>query len=83
MVSMTREQFIAYAHEVTSPEALESLYERIAEHNNEVAMFGDSGPGRLRSLHESISEVKKIEATLARLEKREPRNFYFAPRSPN
>lgn len=79
---MTRKEFIAYAHEVLSGEALESLYETISEHNGEVARFGDSWPGALVQLHSSISEVKSIERQLARLEGRPERNFHFCVSSP-
>lgn len=80
--AMTQAEFIAYAHEVTSGEALEPLYETIAEHNGEVARFGDSWPGALVHIHASVAQVHKIEATLARMEKREPRNFHFNVRHP-
>lgn len=79
---MTRDQFIRYAHEALSPDALESLYERISEHNGEVARFGDSWPGALVGIHQSISEVKSIERQLARLEGRPERNFGFRVSSP-
>lgn len=79
---MTRKEFIAYAHEVLSGKALESLYETISEHNGEVARFGDSWPGALVQLHSSISEVKSIERQLARLEGRPERNFHFCVSSP-
>lgn len=82
MPLMTKEQFIAYAHEALSPEALEPLYERIAEHNGEVARFGDSWPGALVQIHSSISEVRSIERQLARLEGRAERDFPFNVRSP-
>lgn len=75
---MNREQFISYAHEVTSPEAIEPIHERIAEHNGEVSAFGDSWPGAIPQLRASVSQVRRIEATLARLEGREPRDFHFA-----
>jgi len=74
---MTRGEFIAYAREVLHPESLECLYERISEHNGEVAAFGDSWPGALPQLHESVGRVKSIEARLAQLEGREPRDFRF------
>lgn len=77
---MTREQFIAYAHEVLSD--LEPLYETIAEHNGEVARFGDSRPGALVQIHRRVAEVRSIERQLARLEGREPRQFHFRVSSP-
>lgn len=79
---MTKQEFIAYAHEALSGEALEPLYETISEHNGEVAAFGDSWPGALVSIHSRIAEVKKLEATLARLEGRAPREFHFRVSSP-
>lgn len=79
---MTERQFIRYAHEALSPEALEPLHEKIAEHNNEVAAFGDSWPGALVSIHRSISDIRSIERRLARLEGREERNFRFDVRHP-
>lgn len=75
--SMSRNEFIAYAHEVTSPNALESLYETISQHNAEVAAFGDSWPGALVEIRKDIKELKQIESTLARLECRNPREFKF------
>jgi hypothetical protein len=82
MPLMTREQFIAYAHEALSVEALEPLYERIDEHNGEVARFGDSWPGALVSIHSSIAEIRGIERQLARIEGRAERAFRFSVRSP-
>lgn len=82
MPLMTKEEFIAYAHEVLSHEALEPIYETISEHNGEVAAFGDSWPGALVHIHKQISEVKSIERQLARLENRPERNFYFSVRCP-
>jgi hypothetical protein len=82
MPLMTKEEFVAYAHEVLSPEAMESLYERISEHNGEVAAFGDSWPGALVSIHRSIAEVRSIERQLARLEGRAERKFHFNVRHP-
>jgi hypothetical protein len=79
---MTRNEFIAYAHEVLADDALEPLYDTISEHNGEVARFGDSWPGALVHIHASIAEVKSIERRLAQLEGREPRAFRFAVRSP-
>jgi hypothetical protein len=77
MPLMTKEQFIAYAHEALSDEALEPLYETISEHNGEVAAFGDSWPGALIQIHSSIDQVKKLERQLARLERRPERKFHF------
>lgn len=82
MPLMTQAQFVAYANEATSPEALEGLYETIDEHNGEVARFGDSWPGALVRIHSSIAQVRKLEAQLARIEKRAPRNFIFNVRHP-
>lgn len=67
-------------HEVLND--MECLYDTIAEHNSECAAFGDSWPGALVRIHEQIAEVKRIEATLARLEGRKPRDFGFRVRSP-
>ena len=74
---MTEKQFIRYAHEALSPDVLEPLYDRISEHNGEVARFGDSWPGALVGIHQSIADILSIERQLARLERREPRNFRF------
>jgi hypothetical protein len=79
---MTREEFIAYAHEALNPEALEGLYERISEHNGEVARFGDSWPGAMIQIHSSIAQVKGIERQLARLEGRPEHDFRFRVQSP-
>jgi hypothetical protein len=83
MSLMTREEFIAYAVEATSEEALEPLYETIDQHNGEVAQFGDSWPGAIPQIQADIAEVKRIERQLARLVGREPRNFHFSVRHPN
>jgi len=79
---MTRQEFIRYAHEALDADALEGLYEHISEHNGEVARFGDSWPGALRSIHSSIAQVKGIERQLARLEGRPERNFRFNVSAP-
>lgn len=83
MPLMTRDQFIAYAHDMLSGEALEGLYETISEHNGEVARFGDSWPGAMVSIQARIAEVKRIERQLARLEGRAERNFHFSVRCPH
>lgn len=80
--SMTRLEFIRYAHEALDPENMEGLYERISEHNGEVARFGDSWPGAMIQLHSSIAWVKGIERQLARLEGRPERDFRFSVRCP-
>lgn len=82
MPLMTKEEFIAYAHEVLSGEALEPLYDTIAEHNSECAAFGDSWPGALVHIHASIADVNRLERQLARLEGRPVREFHFSVRSP-
>jgi hypothetical protein len=82
MNTMNREQFIRYAREALSPDVLAGLYERISEHNGEVAQFGDSWPGALVSLRSQIDHVHAIERQLARLEAREPRCFHFRVQSP-
>ena len=79
---MTRNEFIRYAHDALSQDAFEHLYERIGEHNSEVAAFGDSWPGALVEIHARIAEIRSIERQLARLEGREVRNFRFAVQSP-
>lgn len=79
---MTRKQFLRYAHELTSWEAMECLHERIAEHNNEVAAFGDSWPGALFHIHNAINRINAVERQAARLEGREPRSFRFNVSSP-
>jgi hypothetical protein len=80
--TMAREQFVAYALEETSSYRLESLYETIAEHNGEVAAFGDSWPGALVRIHSSIDHIKQVERQLARLQNRAPRDFGFRVRHP-
>lgn len=79
---MTRKEFIAYAYEALDGDSLEGLYERISEHNGEVARFGDSWPGALVQIHSSIAWVKGIERQLARLEGRPERDFRFRVSSP-
>lgn len=80
--TMTRNAFIRYAHQVLSQDALEPLYERIGEHNAEVAGFGDSWPGAMIELRAGIEEVHSIERQLARLEGRAARDFQFRLQSP-
>lgn len=80
MTTLSREEFIAYAREALSD--LECLYDTISEHNGECAAFGDSWPGALVHIHNSIAQVNRMEATLARLEGRAPRDFRFHVRSP-
>ena len=80
--TMTRQEFIRYAREALSPDVLEGLYERISEHNGEVAQFGDSWPGALVSIRRQTEDVHAIERQLARLEGREPRCFHFRVQSP-
>ena len=80
---MTKAEFIQYARECLQGDALEPLYDTIMEHNGEVAAFGDSWPGALVHIHAQIAEVRSIERQLARLERREPREFRFSVRSPN
>jgi len=82
MATMTREEFVQYARECLSSEALEPLYDTIAEHNSECAAFGDSWPGALVRIWSSIRQVKRMEAALARIEGREPRDFHFHVRGP-
>lgn len=80
MALMTQAEFVAYAHEMLND--MECLYDTIAEHNGEVAQFGDSWPGALVRIHKQIREVKRLEACLARIERREPRDFQFRVYSP-
>lgn len=75
--TMSEKEFIEYASYALS-EGLESLYEIISEHNGEVAMFGDSGPGRLLHINSMIQDVVGVERQLARIQKREPRKFHFS-----
>ena len=82
MPLMTKEEFIAYAHDALSQDALECLYETISEHNGEVARFGDSWPGALVRIHASIADVRRLERQLARLEGRPERDFRFGVYSP-
>lgn len=82
MPAMTQDEFVKYARNALSGDALEGLYDVIAEHNGEVAAFGDSWPGALYRIHAQIAEVKSIERQLARIEKREPCDFKFRVMSP-
>lgn len=68
--ALTRDEFIAYW---TNPDedgrsllsyAEESLAERTAEFRNEVAMFGDGGPGSALLLAKLRAEVAKVKARL-------------------
>ena len=82
MSVMTQDEFVKYAHNALSFDALEGLYDVIAEHNGEVSAFGDSWPGALYRIHAQIAEVQSIERQLARIEKREPCDFKFRVMSP-
>ena len=82
MSVMTQDEFVKYAHNAVSFDALEGLYDVIAEHNGEVSAFGDSWPGALYPIHAQIAEVQSIERQLARIEKREPCDFKFRVMSP-
>jgi hypothetical protein len=65
--TMSRDEFLAYAEEVLFGEGAECLYEAVAEHNGEVAMFGDAGPGSGYRLRQSIAEFNSIARQYARL----------------
>jgi hypothetical protein len=65
--SMSRDEFIAYAYEVIFGEGAECLMERIAEARNEIAMFGDAGPGALHRLRQDVADYNRIGETLQRL----------------
>lgn len=80
--SMTAKQFLTFAADALSNDALESIYEGVGEHNNEVAMFGDSGPGVAYRLHKVIAEVNALERRVAQLQDRPVRDFRFGVRSP-
>lgn len=82
MSVMTQDEFVKYARSALSGDALEGLYDVIAEHNGEVAAFGDSWPGALYNIRAQIAEVQSIERQLARIEKREPCDFKFRVMSP-
>ena len=82
MALMTKEEFIEYAHEALDGEAMEPIYETISQHNAEVAQFGDSWPGALIRIRAMVDSANKLEATLARLEGRAPRDFRFGVRHP-
>lgn len=77
MALMTRDEFIVHAREALSPEALEPLFETIAQHNSEVAAFGDSWPGAIVDIRKAIRSAHRLEETLARLEGREPHPLNF------
>ena len=82
MKLMTRDEFIAYAHGLLDPEGMECLYDTIAQHNSEVAAFGDSWPGALVKINEDVQLCNNVERQLARLEQRQPRDFHFSVRWP-
>jgi len=82
MPAMTQDEFVKYARDALSGDALEGLYDVIAEHNAEVSAFGDSWPGALYNIRAQIAEVQSIERQLARIEKREPCDFGFRVLSP-
>ena len=79
---MNREQFIAHARATLTPEEIDGLRESISEYNGETAAFGSAGPGTFTQLAAEIRRVNKIERQLARLENREPRDFYLRLRVP-
>lgn len=64
---MTRDEFISYAYEVLYGEGSECLFDSIAEYNNEVAMFGDAGPGHGYRLRQQIAEYNSIGARYSSL----------------
>jgi hypothetical protein len=74
---MTRDEFIDFAHGMTNDESIAILAEQIAEHNGVVALYGDAGPGSARRLHSELADLRSIERQLARLERREPREFFL------
>lgn len=65
--TMTRDEFIAYASEYLFGEASHSLCEMIAEMQNEINMFGDSGPGSALRLREILDDYNKIANQYERL----------------
>lgn len=67
MALMTAEQFISYAEETLFGEGSECLFESIAEISNEIAMFGDSGPGSLYRLRQRVQEYNSIGARWSKL----------------
>jgi hypothetical protein len=74
--SMSEAEFLTYAREVLFGDSLECLCESIAEHNSEVAMFGDAGPGSGYRLHRSIAEYNAIARQYTRI------TNCFVPRLP-
>ena len=64
--AMTKEKFLSYAAEALG-EGAECLFERIAECQSEINMFGDSGPGSMYRLRQSVDEYNQIGRRYAEL----------------
>lgn len=64
---MTAKQFISYAEEMLFGEGTECLHERIAEVQGEINMFGDSGPGSMLRLRESVTLYNNVAARYEQL----------------
>lgn len=64
---MTRDEFVEYARDRLFGEGAECACELIAEYNNEVAMFGDAGPGAGLRVRELIAEHNSIARQYTRL----------------
>jgi len=67
MTTYTKSQFIAHVEECFSGEALEPLYERCAEIQSEICMFGDSGPGSMYHLRQDLDEMRSMARQYKRL----------------
>jgi hypothetical protein len=64
---MNQHQFIQMIQSEDFSQHMEALYERCAEIEGEIARFGDSGPGSLFRLRQSLDQVKKQKAQYERL----------------
>lgn len=77
--TMSDDEFVAYAREYLFGEGIVALYEQIGEVQNEMNMFGDSGPGTSLRISESIAEFNKIADSLQAITGEPVRN---RPRQP-
>jgi hypothetical protein len=64
---LTEAEFIAHVEACFDPESLECLYERISEVQGEINMFGDSGPGSMYYLRQTIEEMQSQARQYKRL----------------
>lgn len=65
--AMTDKEFIVYASDMLFGEGDESFWEIVGEIKNEVAMFGDSGPGTMLHVRRMVQERNNVARQYTRL----------------